>query len=105
MCDEMERSVHDSLCVVKRVIESGTVVPGGGAVEASLSIHLEKFAQTLVCGSGSLCPVLYGRCREPIAHVWNVKPLLSTMLSASEKFAQTLVRGRGSVLARCVWLL
>lgn len=44
MLDEMERSLHDSLCVVKRVLESKTVVPGGGAVEAALSIYLEDFA-------------------------------------------------------------
>ncbi|PRD37679.1 UNVERIFIED_CONTAM: T-cp1 [Trichonephila clavipes] len=45
--DEMERSIHDSLCVVKRVLESKTVVPGGGAVEAALSIYLENFATSL----------------------------------------------------------
>jgi len=44
MLDEMERSIHDSLCAVKRVLESKTVVPGGGAVEAALSIYLEDFA-------------------------------------------------------------
>lgn len=47
MLDEMDRSLHDSLCVVKRVLESGTVVPGGGAVEAALSVYLESFATTL----------------------------------------------------------
>ncbi|CAB5182900.1 unnamed protein product [Rhizophagus irregularis] len=31
MLDEMERSLHDSLSVVKRTLESGNVVPGGGA--------------------------------------------------------------------------
>jgi len=46
-CDEMERSLHDALCVVRRVLESGTVVCGGGAVEAALSIYLEGFANTL----------------------------------------------------------
>ncbi|XP_018322267.1 T-complex protein 1 subunit alpha [Agrilus planipennis] len=46
-CDEMERSVHDALCVVKRVLESKSVVVGGGAVEAALSIYLENFATTL----------------------------------------------------------
>lgn len=33
--DEMDRSLHDALCVVKRVLESGAVVPGnreGGGV-------------------------------------------------------------------------
>ncbi|XP_033727093.1 T-complex protein 1 subunit alpha-like [Pecten maximus] len=47
MCDEMERSVHDALCVVKRVLESKSVVPGGGAVEAALSIYLENYATSL----------------------------------------------------------
>nr|AHB33468.1 T-complex protein subunit alpha [Locusta migratoria] len=46
-CDEMERSVHDALSVVKRVLESKSVVAGGGAVEAALSIYLENFATSL----------------------------------------------------------
>lgn len=45
--DEMERSVHDSLSVVKRTLESGSVVPGGGAVETALNIYLENFATSL----------------------------------------------------------
>lgn len=47
MVDEMERSIHDALCVVKRVLESGKVVVGGGAVEAALNIYLENFATSL----------------------------------------------------------
>lgn len=46
-CDEMERSIHDSLCVIKRVLESKSVVAGGGCVEAALSIYLENFATTI----------------------------------------------------------
>lgn len=48
LLDEMERSLHDSLCVIKRVLESKSVVPGGGAVEAAVSIYLENFATSLV---------------------------------------------------------
>lgn len=44
MLDEVERSLHDSLCVVKRVLESNTLVAGGGAVEVGVSVHLEDFA-------------------------------------------------------------
>jgi len=47
MLDEMDRSIHDSLCVVKRVLESNSVVPGGGCVETALSVHLESFASNL----------------------------------------------------------
>jgi T-complex protein 1 subunit alpha len=46
--DEMERSVHDSLSVVKRTLESGSIVPGGGAAETALHIYLEEFAVTVV---------------------------------------------------------
>lgn len=48
MLDEMERAIHDTLSVIKRTLESGAVVPGGGAVESALSIYLENFATTLV---------------------------------------------------------
>jgi T-complex protein 1 subunit alpha len=47
MLDEMERSMHDALSIVKRTLESNTVVAGGGAVEAALSIYLENCATTL----------------------------------------------------------
>lgn len=47
MLDEMQRSLHDSLCVVKRVMESRTLVVGGGGVEAALSVYLDAFSTTL----------------------------------------------------------
>ncbi|OLY80608.1 T-complex protein 1 subunit alpha [Smittium mucronatum] len=47
MLDEMERSLHDSLCTVGRVLESSSVVPGGGAVESAVNVYLENFASTL----------------------------------------------------------
>lgn len=47
MLDEIERSLHDAMCAVKRVLESKTVVPGGGCVEAALSIYMESLADTL----------------------------------------------------------
>lgn len=47
MTDEIERSVHDALCVVKRVLETKSLVCGGGAVEAALSIFLENYADSM----------------------------------------------------------
>lgn len=52
MLDEIERSLHDSLCIVKRALESNRVVPGGGAVEAALSVYLEHVADSMVRGWG-----------------------------------------------------
>jgi chaperonin GroEL (HSP60 family) len=31
LLDEMDRSLHDAFCIVKRVLESGVVVPGAPA--------------------------------------------------------------------------
>jgi T-complex protein 1 subunit alpha len=45
--EEVERSMHDSLCVIKRVLESNSVVAGGGSVEVALSVYLDDFARTL----------------------------------------------------------
>lgn len=47
MLDEMDRALHDSLCVIKRIIESNTLVAGGGAVEVALSIYLEGLATSM----------------------------------------------------------
>lgn len=47
LLDEAERSIHDAMCVVKRTLESGLVVPGGGAVETGCSVYLESFATTI----------------------------------------------------------
>ena len=47
MIDEVERSLHDSMCIVKRTLESRSVVPGGGAVEAALSVYMESVAETM----------------------------------------------------------
>lgn len=44
----MERSIHDSLCVIKRILESNQVIAGGGAVETALSIYLENLATSIV---------------------------------------------------------
>eukprot|EP00944_MAST-04C_sp_MAST-4C-sp1_P009567 g9567.t1 len=47
MLDEMDRSLHDALMIVKRMLESNTLTVGGGAVEAALSIYLEDYATSL----------------------------------------------------------
>jgi T-complex protein 1 subunit alpha len=45
--DEMERSMHDSLCAVSKALEFNSCVPGGGACETALNIYLEDFARSL----------------------------------------------------------
>lgn len=44
MLDEAERSIHDALCVLKRIKESPYCVFGGGCIEAAMAIELSKLA-------------------------------------------------------------
>ncbi len=45
--DEIERAIKDSLGVVVASIKSGSVVPGGGAIEIELARQLRHFGQSL----------------------------------------------------------
>lgn len=47
LLDEMDRALHDSLCVIKRMIESNSLVAGGGAVETALAIYLDGVATVM----------------------------------------------------------
>ncbi|MFW9988230.1 MAG: thermosome subunit beta [Candidatus Odinarchaeota archaeon] len=45
--DEVERALHDALCVVRDVVEDEKLVGGGGAPEIETAIQLRKYASTL----------------------------------------------------------
>ncbi len=45
--DEVDRAIHDALCVVRDVVEDQKIVGGGGAPEIEAAIQLRKYAQTL----------------------------------------------------------
>lgn len=47
MLDEIDRSLHDAMCAVKRCLESKKVVPGGGACEGALNIYMENLAEKM----------------------------------------------------------
>jgi thermosome len=45
--DEVDRAIHDALCVVRDVVEDEKIVGGGGAPELETAIKLREFASTL----------------------------------------------------------
>jgi thermosome len=45
--DEVDRAIHDALCVVRDVVEDGRLVGGGGAPELETAIKLREYASTL----------------------------------------------------------
>lgn len=44
---ETERSLHDSIMIVRRAIKHSTAVPGGGAIEMEISRHLRSYAKSV----------------------------------------------------------
>ena len=45
--DEVDRSLHDALCVVRDIVEDQKIVGGGGAPELEVAIQLREYASTL----------------------------------------------------------
>jgi len=45
--EEVERSLHDAVMVVKRAVKNGEIVAGGGAIEMELSAHIRSHAMTI----------------------------------------------------------
>ncbi len=45
--DEVERAIHDALCVIRDVVEDQKLVGGGGAPEIETAIQLRTYASTL----------------------------------------------------------
>lgn len=58
LLEEMHRSVFDALSALKRTLEHKTIVPGGGAVEVALSVHLDNFANS-ICSKDQLSTQKY----------------------------------------------
>lgn len=45
--DEIERSLHDSVMIVKRALKNKQIVAGGGAIEMELSKYLRDYSHTI----------------------------------------------------------
>lgn len=64
--EEVERSLHDALCVVRCLVKERAFVAGGGAPEIQASIFLSQWAQTLGCGVEGYCIEAYANALEVI---------------------------------------
>ncbi len=50
--DEIERAIHDAVCVVSETIENPEIVAGGGASEIAISSGLDEYAKTVAGREG-----------------------------------------------------
>jgi len=67
MIDEAERSIHDSLCVIRCLVKKRFLIAGGGAPEIELSQQLGQWAKTLK-GLDSYCVSAYAEAFEVIPY-------------------------------------
>ncbi|KZV74112.1 hypothetical protein PENSPDRAFT_682287 [Peniophora sp. CONT] len=63
--EEVERSLHDAIMVVKRAVKSGEVVAGGGAIEMELSSYIRKHALNIP-GKLQLVQLAFAKALETI---------------------------------------
>ena len=78
MLDEMDRSLHDAFCVVKRVLESGKVVPGAQSlcISALQPVCREEAAANFMRMEQSLLawPIqLEGTTLAQAAELWRLR--------------------------------
>lgn len=52
MLDEVDRSLHDALCVVRALVKKRYMIVGGGAPEMELSLQLTRWAKELTGNLG-----------------------------------------------------
>ena len=60
LLDEAERSLHDALCVLAKMVQNRRLILGGGNAELSMSIAVEQLAKT-VQGKKALAIEAYAR--------------------------------------------
>lgn len=65
--EEAERSLHDALCVIRCLVKSNYLIPGGGAPEIHLSHHLTKLSHSIT-GLQSVCYRAFAEALEIIPY-------------------------------------
>lgn len=67
LLDEAERSLHDALCVVRSLVKRKALLPGGGAVEAELSVRLNQYSREQL-GARAICIRAFANALEVIPY-------------------------------------
>merc|ERR1719382_2363217 len=67
LLDETERSIHDALCVVRSIVKTKALIPGGAAPEMEVSQKLASWARTLG-GISAVCIEQYADALELVPY-------------------------------------
>uniref|UniRef100_A0A8C6M680 Chaperonin containing TCP1, subunit 4 (delta) n=1 Tax=Nothobranchius furzeri TaxID=105023 RepID=A0A8C6M680_NOTFU len=63
--EEVERSIHDALCVIRCLVKKRVLIAGGGAPEIELAVRLAEYSRTLA-GMEAYCVRAYADALEVI---------------------------------------
>ncbi|KAK9457730.1 chaperonin Cpn60/TCP-1 family [Dipodascopsis uninucleata] len=63
--EEVERSLHDAIMIVKRSVKNNSIVAGGGAIEMELSKYLREYSRT-IAGKQQLIVAAFAKALEVI---------------------------------------
>ncbi|ODV63228.1 chaperonin-containing T-complex subunit CCT7 [Ascoidea rubescens DSM 1968] len=63
--EEVERSLHDAIMIVKRTIQNNEIVAGGGAIEMEISKYLRNYSKK-IAGKQQLIIAAYAKALEII---------------------------------------
>jgi len=83
MLDESERSIHDALCVVRSLVKTRGLLPGGAAPEMEVSQKLHEWARSL-SGVKQLCVKAYAEALEVIPFTLAENAGLDPMTNVTE---------------------
>eukprot|EP00033_Pygsuia_biforma_P003238 GCRY01003550.1.p1 GENE.GCRY01003550.1~~GCRY01003550.1.p1 ORF type:complete len:538 (-),score=119.62 GCRY01003550.1:90-1703(-) len=65
--EEVERSIHDALCVIRSIVKKKFLICGGSAPEMEVSYQLQNYAKTLI-GMESVCVRAYAEALEVVPY-------------------------------------
>lgn len=81
--DEAERSLHDSLCVVRALVKKRSLVYGGACVEMEVAHQLQKYSRTIF-GTDSHVVRAYGEALELIPYTLSENAGLNPIVFVTE---------------------
>ena len=92
--DEIDRALHDALCVVGEVIEDPMIIAGGGASEIAISKELEGFAKT-IGGREGLAVEAYSKAIQAIPRSLAENAGLDPIDTMQDLMAAQAKKGKG----------
>merc|ERR1712107_186017 len=95
--EETERSLHDSIMIVRRAMKNDSIVAGGGAIDMELSKYLRNYSRT-VAGKEQLIIGAMAKAFEVIARQLATTLALMPLTSSTSCVRNMLVMAFGTEL-------